>query len=995
MATAAEYQQRLASIASTASKLTPIVQSIADRAASGAISDSRYVNTRQSVDQLFDFLDFWQGRLDADSDLSQAERDAIQNQILIVSEQVDSLNVQLINAGKSFQANRIRQEQGLEEEAQQEEQVRRESQPKVSTAEEAEQQKQAQQSQARETAPLPTPTQRTPNGSNASVPENLDDGDLADTGASAPRSVPPTTVTTGQTQQTPGSGRVAATAATEDAFSNQQPENGTVDESIPFIAPEYERDIEVRPNVLNQLTTSNYSISIYLQTQAEYGLLLRGQKKQITSQSLIMQTGGINAAQRNRHFDVDFYIEDVEIESLVGTQEVGQPHNAVTLNFKVVEPQGITFLSRLKNAALEHAQEFGYDSEFAMNYLMVIRFYGYDEAGRLISGSQLGIGEPGTNSDSLVEKYIPFQIANITYKIRSGATEYYVQALTPQSNTAFSTARATIPFNLLLTGSSLGEILDPATNGIAGAADVTSQDIDVGDQIDLEEAGALPDLLLESITGSLAGALNFHQQYLVTNNQQEVADIYKVKIENVPGLVDAQLVKPGRPDKKNAPNKNAKTASQKLNNNTINYNPNSRSWSVQAGTQIGQLLDIIVRSSTYITKQQTVKVDEKNPNQVEEQEPKTDIVQWYRIRCQIKPQQGGNGKFIFDAKRRDYAYEIIYVISRYQINTPLVQGFPRSRDRGVHKEYEYWFTGQNTEVLDFEIEVNTNYLTPINQASQVPTTVPPPNSPFPFKSAWMYPNATQQGGRNNSLVPAGNLASRLYTPVDIAYSEVEILGDPDWLQQSDIFYNDPNNIYLDNYMPDGSINYDSRESLYAIRFNPVSDYNAQTGLTPFFYDATETTGLSNTALERLIFTAVRVTNTFRNGAFTQKLKGFFRYFEDAEIDYDDLEDATDFTTADTQNTLPTSPTAAPVGSSTALAVPTESRQLKPNGSTSNWNVNKQLPFRDVQINGTLTRVYGTEEDLNRYYQYAGAQATVPKPGSTVVDDDAGTVVPKG
>jgi hypothetical protein len=66
-----------------------------------------------------------------------------------------------------------------------------------------------------------------------------------------------------------------------------------------------------------------------------------------------------------------------------------------------------------------------------------------------------------------------------------------------------------------------------------------------------------------------------------------------------------------------------------------------------------------------------------------------------------------------------------------------------------------------------------------------------------------------------------------------------------------------------------------------------------------------------------------------------------------------------------------------------------------NGKTVNFNVQQAvdqgLPYRDVDVNGQLTRVYGNERDLLQYY---GSQGVAPKPGSgeNAVPEDGGDTV---
>lgn len=809
--------------------------------------------------------------------------------------------------------------------------------------------------------------------SNATTTPTANNTTLGATGSPSTESQPSTTLTTQQSQTGPSVQKDDGPQPVNDSVATA---SSTQDR--PSIAPSFLKTIEATDNRLAGLASTSYGLSVYVMNQQEYKNLLIRQKKVLPSRQLLIQSGGAAVGERNKFFDVDFYIEDLSIESLVGTQEVGSSHNATNLEMKVVEPYGITFIQRLKQAALEHAQLTGVGNELSQTYLLVIRFFGYDQDGNLVNARRLGL-TPGTDPDSIMEKFIPFHIGNITYTIANRATEYTLRAVTPQTNIALSLSRGTIPFNLTLSGETAEQILAQPDSRRITSTIGEGEEADETDYLDPNTAPAD----IETYTGSLCGALNKHQQKLVSTGRQEFADRYDIVFENAKGLKDAKLAKPGRANKQAASPHEVETAAQKFLNNKLNYDKKRRTWGVQAGTQIIQLIDLVIRSSSYITSQQRLILDETT-GEIKGKTSDVDVVQWYRVRCQVEP-------IGYDTLRNDYAYNITYVISRYKINTPLVQGFPKTRYLGVHKQYDYWFTGENSEVLDFQIEVNANYLTPINQAnlSNDPDTENDTSSPFQNKKAYGYPNASQQGGVRNSTILAANLADRLYNPVDVAYSNVQIVGDPDWIQQSEILYNNPRNIDLNAFMPDGSVNYDAMEVLYEIKFVPVTDYNVDTGLSDVYTNGFG--GIFGQKQQNLVFQAARVTNYFRKGMFSQDIKGFFRHFRDTQ---DGPQSRAVTEVADDQQSTTIQPITAPKknGLTIDITVPVQERRLQSNGNTTNFNIDTNLPFRDLQVNGVLTRVYGSERDLLQYY---GDQAVAPKPGSTVISDDAGDTVSKG
>lgn len=661
----------------------------------------------------------------------------------------------------------------------------------------------------------------------------------------------------------------------------------------PAIAPEFLNKIVATDNKLKGLASQTYTLSIYLLDENDFTTLIETQRKTLPGKpnlkSLIIQSGGIPFGERNPWFLEDFYIEDLYLNSIVGTQGAASPHNVAALKFSILEPQGITFLNRLNNAVKQYTGNNNI-SELSQNYLLVIRFYGYDDAGNLLSGTDLGVNERGSDPRSIVEKFIPFQLADIKYRISTRATEYNVEATVPTTNVGFSTGRATIPFNMQLVAPDVQTLL----NGNLLLASTGNNDPEDDETTRLSGA---------TVTQGLCEALNEHQRLLAKKGGYQFPDIYEIVLEDAPGLRDAKLAKPGKQIKKRAPmNTSTDPASKFLTSKTV-YDKDSKTYNITAGTQVTNLIDLVMRSSSYITSQQNIIFDEKT-GAIKNQNPVSTVL-WYRIRCLVTP-------YKYDQKRNDYAYKIRYTISRYQINTPRSAYFPPAAYRGVHKIYNYWFTGENTEVLDFEIDVNANFQTIFGNDALTDNTAS--GRWFEKRVFQTRPNASSQGGEGESTMPAASLSARLYNPLDVADATMEIVGDPDWIQQNEVFYN--REVILTPTLPDGSLNFDASEVLYELRFNPVNDYDLSTGLTPVYQNNvtySQVTGETNLPQESIVWAAATVESYFTEGKFTQKLRGTIRDFAGAvdKINGTSAKDASNpapNTKTETEKTTPNPPT---------------------------------------------------------------------------------------
>jgi hypothetical protein len=104
----------------------------------------------------------------------------------------------------------------------------------------------------------------------------------------------------------------------------------------------------------------------------------------------------------------------------------------------------------------------------AAEYCLVIRFYGYDDSGKLI---QVGKDQnSSTEPRAVVEKFYPFHLVDIQFRMNNKLVEYQVQARPIAYDIGFGSDRAVIPYNTELSGSTLKDILVGKPFNAPGAA---------------------------------------------------------------------------------------------------------------------------------------------------------------------------------------------------------------------------------------------------------------------------------------------------------------------------------------------------------------------------------------------------------------------------------------------------------------------------------------------------------------------------------------------
>ena len=648
--------------------------------------------------------------------------------------------------------------------------------------------------------------------------------------------------------------------------------NVTQTSDVVKLANKTDRAINPEPNVLDICASYTYSISLYLMSPNDFRRLMESNRRYIPGYLLMAQSagapqqsgevpvtqdaidtilaGGVSLSQgRNQFFPLDYYIDDLEIESFNPGKGTNGPHNVSQLKFKITEPNGITFISNLNKAVEQYITQAGGESAAtkngqysAQNYLMVIRFYGYDQDGNQINGNDIsipGLALSGERSDSraIVEKFIPFQFSAIKFRIANKLVEYQCEATAVQNVIGTAQSRGVIPFNIELSATTLQNLFNgnqkfaQTQNGnLEGRENASSQG---NTSPDKASAAPSPDFA----TG-LAQALNKYQQEHVNDGTYTHADIYKIVISH-PEIANSSIVPPGEINRLAKPMTKATTGAQAKDGEKQSVNNNAQTVSATAGQSIIQFIQQAVQRSDFILKQQT-KIIVKDNNGKDKEVPQSNgarTTAWFTINVEAKPR--GNG--YYDPKRNDYAYEITYEIAPYAISQMKSEYFPKGRFRGVQKRYAYWFTGENTSVLNFEQDFNYLYYLTVNSRQNVATyNVAAAESIMGPTKKSFAPNSPQsnQGQKGNTYEAGANAADYLYSPGDQGQVSMTIIGDPAWIAQGTVWKGvrstnktdlTENDVYFDAFLNDGTINYDAREPLFEIVFKKPTDYNLNTG----------------------------------------------------------------------------------------------------------------------------------------------------------------------
>ena len=708
---------------------------------------------------------------------------------------------------------------------------------------------------------------------------------------------------------TPGVG-----AQREDAAKPPTPANSVVNRLDELYAGA-QNAIVSQDNILDQFGSYTYSLSWYLVDYKTFNTLISSDIKQLNNYYLLMQSGGapvqttsqsyvpVTSAGRSPFFPLDYYLDNFVFEgAMPGTPGAGGAAAIRTLSFTVTEPNGITLQPNLIRAVNDLYQKGGLApagttvNYSEVQYVMVVRFYGYDSKGNLVIPIDQRQGV--TDRQAAVEKFIPFKITDIQFKVANKLVEYNITGVPVEQDTAFSTDRGSIPQAFQFQGTTVKDILVgsifDATNNQSAAEDnlvnrrppavannAGNQSAAEERRLGIKSAPAKAPDAPKKVSGSqatgLCAALNlFYAE--AARERKRIPDIYEVQFLDKM-LANALITPPGAVDKAFAGgNPNANAASN-LDPNRQNFSPNIRVRSVTQGQQIVQFIDEVLRSSSYISDQQKAKW------QVDPKTGKYDWVfngktaqnfAWFNITCEAQV-------IGYDTTTNATAYKMIYKVAPYQVSMIATsEYFDPSSFRGVHKVYNYWFTGQNTQVLQYE--QNFNYLwkqtisrnspgqgTTIDRAVEIRDQV---NSRVMYSKRFMpVSNQSREGAEGDVYEAAANAADMLYT-TDLNNITLQVIGDPAWIPSPK--NPQPGNFVASPFFPDGTINFNAGVPYFEFAWNRAVDYNLSTGLMDTAqnnYFADRAQGRAGVAQESVIYMALNVKSTFARGKFTQELKG--------------------------------------------------------------------------------------------------------------------------
>jgi hypothetical protein len=607
---------------------------------------------------------------------------------------------------------------------------------------------------------------------------------------------------------------------------------------------------KARTNVLHDYANYTYNLQLWSIGKDDFNKIAQGSigpdsaGSIIKNGKLLISNGGFNDVDKNSRssaFGNDMAIDNLEIETVVGNKgPQARGTDAVKFKFEIIEPYSVTLLDRLYELA--KSQALGADFK-QLIYVLKIQFFGYDD-----------LGNPKVIDAT---KYFPFTLTSIHFSVTHKGALYSCEAI-PVQNLALTILDNQIPMHLELVGEKVKDLfnakeIEPTKASGNARSDTTPQPSNQNNTV---------------VTKGLAQALADNEKLKVDNGSQKIANEYL--FEFTKDLANASILNTKTPNDlaKTYPSSKGAEGQKNLQagqQGTLQQDTQYGTLKIQAGTKITDLIGRVLTQTDFMQ------------NQVQKNAPKDKPVIMWKIIPKVEI-LGYDDLTATTARRTTYT---VVSYEHYGEDHPNMGQAPMS-NATVVKNYEYIYTGNNRDVIKAAIDFKASFYEPRNAVKSTYVGENPNDVQIEdnnkdlriIKPGILLTNglANQQNSGDSTSTEqrtvVGEMMSKMFDSVgDMVTLDIEIVGDPDWLQQDNILYS-TNVDSSTKTLTDGTINFQNSTTAFLFKFKTpyATDYDPVTGIFGL--------GNATTSVFSGYYLVTRVVSSFRKGRFTQKLDNY-------------------------------------------------------------------------------------------------------------------------
>lgn len=635
-------------------------------------------------------------------------------------------------------------------------------------------------------------------------------------------------------------------------------------------------------------------------------------------------------AEKTYGIDTGYYIDNVNIDTVIAPNARSRQTNFYNLTFSVFEPFSMGQFLQTCQIAAKNA---GYDQYLEAPFLLTLEFVGYDSEGNIANTRP-------------IRKMFPVKLVSINFNVDNEGSRYDISC-SVFNDEALLDANQSIPVNITVSGRTLQETCQTGLNSIAthinthllNARNETREKTEVDEYIiafPSNGASDRLDTLIHTFSGentATSGELQYREfdedainqafstvdsTLAASGYEQDNSDFGARIIEQKTEFVEGRLgysVKRGRLSE----GIKATIAGTDVEPNIIGqapilsqgplgagrapfgvanfaWNPDTgllqrqgtvidpsiRTITFQAGTKIQKIIEELVLLSDYGKRL----ADQLNTS-------RDGMVDWFRIESQVYLIQDSAAEKVLGRMPRIYLYRVVpYKVHRsvFQMPNDTPPGYDELYKKAA-KKYNYMYTGQNKNILKFDLQFDNAFYEAIavdsgnRSASNNPSEQSTTDIPTPLQVQGSSSAPTGDGRTlvrenvNTGAITSGattedpilRLARQFNEAIvnssgDLISIEMEILGDPYFIADSGVGNYNSRATPMFNVNSDGSINHQSGEVDIIINFRTPVDIDPETG--GYKFDGASI-GLKDYSG---LYKVNEVTNRFSNNMFTQTLQ---------------------------------------------------------------------------------------------------------------------------
>ena len=626
---------------------------------------------------------------------------------------------------------------------------------------------------------------------------------------------------------------------------------------------------------------------------------------------ILRSAGQPNNRVKTVYGKFDFFIDDVEIESLYGHNAKTGNSNATDITFNVIEPYSMGMFMQAMSIA---AEKMKYSNYGTAHYCLKLEFKGVDQNGMMIN-------VPKTT------KFFPITIKDVSMNVTEAGAVYRVTALPYVENSLLDDINK-ISSEIQFSGATVGEALQYGPKSLQAVMNdrlrqtAVKLKIPVADEIvilfptesggsagkktdakeQIKPAAAPPGVQLVNPDGTILSKLGVSRD---TNNLALVQSEMNLIGQSSLGYDPTRRPLTVTPATDAVYDIVTKTVDQSkvTSNSTV-----SNIVATQNAT-ITKAIERLILSSNYVINTLKAETDKEGKRW------------WFRIQPEMYEVDTEQTNNYTGRKPRIYVYKVI----PYRVHSTALpkvgQRTMKSKydafQKAAVKVYNYIYTGSNTDIIKLNLEFDNMFQSVMaadNFSNGMDAQTAKQNKTAAAKSANIVNkpgDATRKSGQvaspsirsnatrfsSDNSVGAGEetpevRASKLFNEgllrgQDMVNLEMEIVGDPYWLTTSGLG-NWSAKKAATNLLEDETADWLNGEVDMIVSFRSPVDIDPATGLMKM-------ASKNSTKPYRGLYKVNEVSSRFKDGQFTQLIKGHRRPIEisdTTEVTFDVVETET-------------------------------------------------------------------------------------------------------